>query len=131
MQTKWCWDRAPHCQLQQRAIIRMAAVALMLAMRLQGESKTYREHSASDIKHRECGECQQLRGRLYEEQQKPRVFHSECVQCQSKREAKIMDAKQSLHYMMYSGESFGSRYLLAALAAKKMSVIATTSSKQM
>ena len=40
-----------------------------------------------------------------------------------------MDAKQSLQYRMYSGESVGSRYLLAALAAKKK-MHRTTSSKQ-
>ena len=72
-----------------------------------------------DAKDRECADCQRLRTLLYEEQRKPHVFHSECVQCQRRREARIRDAKQSLHYRMYSGELAGSKYLLAALAAKK------------
>ena len=88
-----------------------------------------KKQSASDGEDRECGECQRLHILLYEEQRRPRVFHSECIQCQRKREAKIVDAKQSLQYRMYSGESLGSRCLLAALAAKKK-MHRTTSSKQ-
>lgn len=55
--------------------------------------------------------------------EKKHVFHSECVQCQRRKQTKIMDAKQSLHFRMYSGESPGSRYLLAALAAKTKCII--------
>ena len=58
---------------------------------------------------------------------KPHVF-LECVQCQIRREARRRYAKQSLHYRMYSGESAGSSYLLAALAAKKK--MCSTSYKQ-
>ena len=83
------------------------------------ESSVLEEQSGSVCKDRECTDCQRLRTLLYEEQRKPRVFHTECVQCQKRREAKIMEAKQSLHYRMYSGESAGSRYFLAALATKK------------
>ena len=94
------------------------------------ESKLCSEkQTASDGEDRECGESQRLRILLYEEQREPHVSHSECIQCQSKREAKIVDAKQSLQYRMYSGESVGSRYLLAALAANKK-MHRTTSSKQ-
>lgn len=84
----------------------------------------------SDDKDRQCAECQRLRTLLYKEQRKPSVFHSECVQCQSRREARIRDAKQSLQYRMFSGESVGSRYLLAALAAKKKVCPTTASYKQ-
>ena len=83
------------------------------------ESNVFEEQSDSVCKDRECADCQRLRTLLYEEQCKPRASHSECVQCQSRREARIMEAKQSLHYRMYSGESVGSRCFLAALAAKK------------
>ena len=63
--------------------------------------------------------CQCLHTLLYQKQCKPCVFHFECVQCKSKRQAKTVKARQSLCYMMYSGESARSRYLYAALSAKK------------
>ena len=96
------------------------------------ERSYFPEEHATDVEDKECTNCQLLRTLLYQEQCKPRVFHSECVQCKSKRQAKTIEARQSLYYRMYSGESAGSRYLLAALAAlaaKKHKVCHTATSK--
>ena len=96
------------------------------------EHSYFPEEHATDVEDKECTNCQRLRTLLYQEQCKPRVFHSECVQCKSKRQAKTIEARQSLYYRMYSGESAGSRYLLAALAAlaaKKHKVCHTATSK--
>ena len=84
-----------------------------------GERSYFPEEHARDVEDKECTNCQCLHTLLYQEQCKPRVFHSECVQCKSKRQAKTVKARQSLCYMMYSGESARSRYLYAALSAKK------------
>ena len=83
------------------------------------ERSYFPEEHATDVEDKECTNCQRLRTLLYQEQCKPRVFHSECVQCKSKRQAKTVKARQSLYYMLYSGESARSRYLYAALSAKK------------
>ena len=95
----------------------------------KGERSYFPEEHARDVEDKECTNCQRLCTLLYQEQCKPRVFHSECVQCKSKRQAKTVKARQSLYYRMYSGESAGSRYLLAALAAKKNKVCHTATSK--
>ena len=95
----------------------------------KGERSYLPEEHAGDVEDRECSNCQRLRTLLYQEQCKPSVFHSECVQCKSKRQAKTVKARQSLYYKMYSGESAGSRQLLAALAAKKNKVRHTATSK--
>ena len=96
---------------------KMAGIALMLGWEIRDERsiplkdnqtamlKTENVLTASNYVHY-CTKC------------KPHVF-LECVQCQIRREARRRYAKQSLHYRMYSGESAGSSYLLAALAAKK------------
>ena len=76
-----------------------------------------------DAKDRECADCQRLRTLLYEEQRKPHVFHSECVQCQRRREARIRDAKQSLHYRMYSGESVDLNISLLYLLQRRKGVL--------
>ena len=57
---------------------------------------------------------ERLRKLLYMEQRRPRIFEKDCTQC-LRRSAKLAAAMNTLHTMMFSGKSFGSRYLLAAL----------------
>lgn len=52
---------------------------------------------------------------LYEEQRKPRNIYLECARCMQRRRIKAELARQSLRARMFSGESLGSRQLLAAL----------------
>lgn len=54
-------------------------------------------------------------GMLYEEQRKPRKIYMECRRCLEERQLKAALAEQSLKARMFSGESYGSRQLLAAL----------------
>lgn len=56
-----------------------------------------------------------VRQMLYEEQRKPRNVYLECVTCVNRRSRKAELARQSLHARMFSGDSVGSRQLLAAL----------------
>lgn len=60
-------------------------------------------------------ECDRVREMLYEEQRKPRHIYQECARCMQRRQLKAELARQSLHARMFSGESFGSRQLLASL----------------
>lgn len=94
-----------------------------------GEINPGESTEANNDGSRKCTDCQRLRELLYVEQRlrKARVYYSECVPCQRKRQAVTGDAKQSLQGRMLSGETFGSRYLLAALAAKKRTSRVSTS----
>ena len=54
-------------------------------------------------------------GMLYEKQRKPHKIYMECGHCLEERQLKAALAEQSLKARMLSGESYGSRQLLAAL----------------
>jgi len=56
-----------------------------------------------------------VRQMLYEEQRKPRNIYLECATCMQRRSRKAELARQSLRARMFSGDSVGSRQLLAAL----------------
>ena len=60
-------------------------------------------------------ECDRIREMLYEEQRKPKHIYLKCARCVQRRQLKAELARQSLHARMFSGESFGSRQLLASL----------------
>ena len=57
-----------------------------------------------------------VRELLNMEQRRPRVFEKECLRCLRHRNEKVNAAKNKLRVLMFSGETFGSRYLLAAIA---------------
>ena len=57
-----------------------------------------------------------LRELLNMEQRRPRVFEKDCLRCLRRRNEKVNAAKNKLRVLMFSGETFGSRYLLAAIA---------------
>lgn len=63
---------------------------------------------------------QRLRELLYMEQRRPRIFEKECYRCMRRRNAELAKATNSMREMMFSGKTFGSRYLIAALKKNKM-----------
>ena len=106
-----------------------------IAQELEVDAKVERsyfpEEYARDVEDKECTNYQRLRTLLYQEQCKPRVFHLSVFSAKAKGKQTV-EARQSLCYRMYSGESAGSRYLLATLAAlvaKKHKVCHTATSK--
>ena len=50
------------------------------------------------------------------EKRRPRVFEKDCLRCLRRKNEKVNAAKNKLQVLMYSGETFGSRYLLATIA---------------
>lgn len=60
-------------------------------------------------------DCQRLREMLYYEQRLPKYIQVDCLECLRRRQV----AHESLKTRMFSGTSFGSRYLLAALKNKQ------------
>ena len=62
---------------------------------------------------------ERLRKLLYMEQRRPRVFEKDCIKCLRRKNAKLAAATNTLRTMMFSGKTFGSRYLLAALKRNK------------
>lgn len=61
---------------------------------------------------------QRLRKLLYMEQGRSRIFE-ECYNCMRRRNNEIAKATNTLHAMMFSGKTFGSRYLITALKRKQ------------
>ena len=58
---------------------------------------------------------ERLRRLLDMEQRRPRILEKECYECVRRRNTGIAAGRDSLHQMMFSGKTFGSRYLLAAI----------------
>lgn len=76
------------------------------------------KHKADDSGHNDYqtlrNDYQRLRQLL-----KLRLLRSHCIHCENKRQERILTAQQSLKQRMFSGETVGSRCLLAAIAARK------------
>lgn len=58
---------------------------------------------------------ERMRKLLRMEQQRPIIFEKNCLICERRKNRRAAVANQTLRHQMFSGETFGSRYLLAAL----------------
>lgn len=68
---------------------------------------------------RKAQEYKRIRQLLYMEQRRPRVFEKQCLRCLMQRNRKIEAINNTLQRAMFSGKTFGSRYLLAAIAKNR------------
>lgn len=58
---------------------------------------------------------ERMRKLLRMEQQRPIIFEKNCLVCERRKNRRAAIASQTLRHQMFSGKTFGSRYLLAAL----------------